>query len=180
MTDITEYGDVMLNAYLDEWGRRRTDSLLENGIKILAVGVAPIIKTWFNSLKTIHIFRRPQRAMKLAQTFWTLHTWVVTVPTAIIKQWSSNLKLFHVLRRPEKKMLYPQTLEVILTFRKPLRVIKIPIFINLIHMSRRPSRMIRLLHQSRLIHECYVSKPGVKKTRLFLVMGELALQLSGD
>ena len=41
MAEISEYGDVMLNAYLDEWGNRKIDGLLEDGtqIIILAGGV---------------------------------------------------------------------------------------------------------------------------------------------
>lgn len=180
MTEISEYGDVMLNAYMDEWGRRRTNSLLEDGIKILALVGAPIVKTWFNSLETIHNFRLPHRAIRLVQALWTSHIWAVTVPAAIIKQWSAALKLFHVLSRPGRKMIYTQALKPSHAFRKPLRVIKIPVTLNLIHTSRRPYRLIRLLQRSGLIHTCYVSKPGVKKTRLFLVVGELAFQLSGD
>jgi len=41
LTDITEYGDVMLNSYIDEWGRRRIDGLLEDGTKIIVVVVVP-------------------------------------------------------------------------------------------------------------------------------------------
>ncbi|MEM3616663.1 MAG: hypothetical protein QXJ31_01965 [Candidatus Bathyarchaeia archaeon] len=140
MVEISEYGDTVPNAYLDEWGKRRINGLIEDGTKIIAaVGVAPIIK-----------------------------------------QWSATLKIFHVLRRPERKMFYTQTLKTAYVFTKPLRVIKISAFLNLIHVQRRPYRLIRLLQRSELIHEYYVSKPGIKKTRLFLVVGELALQLSGD
>ncbi|MEM2386037.1 MAG: hypothetical protein QXO67_03540 [Candidatus Bathyarchaeia archaeon] len=40
MTDITEYGEIVLNG-VDEWGKRRIDSLLEDGTKILIVAVPP-------------------------------------------------------------------------------------------------------------------------------------------
>lgn len=180
MVDLTEYGDVMLNSYIDEWGRRRINGLLEDGVKILAVFGAPIIKTWSNSLEAIGNFRRSHRAIKLAQALQTLHTWAVTVPTAIVKQWFAGVGLSHVLSRPERKISYRQALKPSHAFRRPLRVMKVPIFLNIIHTSRRPQRLIRLLQQSRLIHMYYVSKPGVKKTRLFLVVGELAFQLSGD
>lgn len=180
MTDITEYGDIVINVYMDEWGKRRINSLLENGVKILALVGAPIIKTWFNSLEAIHNFKLPKRAIKLAQALQMFHNLAVKVPTVIIKQWSASLKLFHFLRRPERKMLYTQALKPSHAFRKPLRVIKIPVPLNLIHTSRRSYRLIRLLQKSGLIHTFYVSKPGVRKTRLFLVIGELAFQLSGD
>jgi hypothetical protein len=47
--DITEYGDIMLNAYLDEWGHRKIDGLLEDGTKIIIVGGA-ILKEVTDSL----------------------------------------------------------------------------------------------------------------------------------
>lgn len=126
MADITEYGDTMLNATIDEWGRRRTDNLLEDGVKILALVGAPIIKTWFNSLEVIHNFKLPKCAIKLAQALQVFHNLAVEVPTVIIKQWSASLKLLHFLRRPERKMLYTQALKPSHAFRKPIRVIKIP------------------------------------------------------
>ncbi|MEM3566296.1 MAG: hypothetical protein QXK47_03800 [Candidatus Bathyarchaeia archaeon] len=180
MTETSEYGDVITNAYIDEWGRRRANSLLEDGVKILAFVGAPIIRAWFNSLMATHNLRRPHRAIKMAQALQTLHTWFVSVPAVIIRQWSATLKLSHILRRPERKMLYTQALKPAHTLRKPLRVIRIPALLSLIHTHRRPHRLIRLLQLPGLIHVCYISKPGVKKTRLFLVIGELALQLSGD
>lgn len=181
MTDISEYGDLLFNTTIDEWGRRRINSLLEDGVKVLAVvGVAPIIKKWFHSLEAIHSFKRPHRAIKLAHALWALHTWTVTVPVVIIRQWCASLKISHVFCRPERKMLYRQALSSAHTFAKPLRVIKILIFLDIIHTARRPHRLIKFLQWSRLIQEYYVSKPGVKKTRLYLVIGELAFQLSGD
>jgi len=180
MPDITEYGNVMLNGYVDEFGRRRINGLLEDGVKILALFSAPIIKVWSNSLETVSVFRRPNRAIKLVQALQTLHMWAVTIPTLIIKQWLASVNLFHALYRPERKIFYGQALKASHFFTKPLVVIRIPAFLSIIHTSRRPQRLLRLLQQSGLIHTFYVSKPGVKKTRLFLVIGELAFQLSGD
>jgi hypothetical protein len=41
LTDLTEYGDVMINAYMDEWGRRRIDGLLEDGTTIMVAEAPP-------------------------------------------------------------------------------------------------------------------------------------------
>ena len=35
--DITECGDVMVNAYMDECGNRKIYGLLENGTKIIII-----------------------------------------------------------------------------------------------------------------------------------------------
>jgi len=42
LTEVTEYGDVMINGYTDEWGRRKIDGLLEDGVRIIAVAAAGI------------------------------------------------------------------------------------------------------------------------------------------
>jgi len=39
MPNITEYGEIVLNG-VDEWGKRRIDSLLEDGVRVI-VAVAP-------------------------------------------------------------------------------------------------------------------------------------------
>lgn len=48
MTDLTEYGDLMINAAMDEWGRRRIDGLLEDGTRAFVLGV--LIKEVVDSL----------------------------------------------------------------------------------------------------------------------------------
>jgi hypothetical protein len=47
LTDITEYGDVMLDAYVDEWGRRRIDGLLEDGTRIILVSGGQVCELFF-------------------------------------------------------------------------------------------------------------------------------------
>jgi hypothetical protein len=41
LVDLTEYGDIVF-ATLDEWGRRKIDSLLEDGT-IIVVAVPPVV-----------------------------------------------------------------------------------------------------------------------------------------
>ncbi len=40
MTEISEYGDVVLIA-IDEWGRRRINVLLEDGTKVIVIVAIP-------------------------------------------------------------------------------------------------------------------------------------------
>jgi hypothetical protein len=63
MTNITECGDIMINAYMDEWGRRRINSLLEDGIKIIVVVPPPPL---------VVVYRVVGDGL----------TWVVTIETA--------------------------------------------------------------------------------------------------
>ena len=41
MSELTEYGDLMINAYVDEWGRRKIDGLLEDGTLVIIIFVPP-------------------------------------------------------------------------------------------------------------------------------------------
>jgi len=40
LTDLTEYGDLMLDG-VDEWGFRKIDGLLEDGTRIMVSEVPP-------------------------------------------------------------------------------------------------------------------------------------------
>jgi len=40
LTDLTEYGDVMLDG-VDEWGFRKIDGLMEDGTKIMTTEAPP-------------------------------------------------------------------------------------------------------------------------------------------
>jgi len=40
LTEISEYGDVVLIA-IDEWGRRRINVLLEDGTKVIVIVAIP-------------------------------------------------------------------------------------------------------------------------------------------
>ena len=45
MTETTEYGDIVLSIYVDEWGRRRINALLEDGTKVIViVAIPPAVK----------------------------------------------------------------------------------------------------------------------------------------
>ncbi|MGB9672056.1 MAG: DUF2341 domain-containing protein [Candidatus Norongarragalinales archaeon] len=140
---------------------------------------ALIIKQWSQMLDMAHVLSRPTRIMQLTQNLntshifirnrftqltqalQTLHAWTVALPEIILKQWTATLQLTHV-------------------FNRPVRVIKIPAALQLASRFSRPYRFIKLLQQLGLVREFYVSKPGVRKTRLFLVLGGLAIQLSND
>ena len=52
--DITECGDVMVNAYMDECGNRKIYELLEDGTKIIII-VDYIIAIEMSTIKPIQI-----------------------------------------------------------------------------------------------------------------------------
>lgn len=214
MTDITEYGDIIINAYIDEWGKRRINGLLEDGTKII-VAVALILKQWSQTCKTTHILLQ-HKMFKLAQTLKTLHQWTLPIPV-FIKTWVATLQATHVFRRPfrgfklsqtlntmhvyfsHKIFRLAQTLRTAYVFGRPIRMTMFPATLQLTHIFGRPNRIVRLpaslqvnhfygvpLHFIRflerlgLAHTVYLAIPGVKKTRLFLVIGDLAIQITGD
>ena len=41
MTDLTEFGDLMINTVMDEWGFRKIDGLLEDGTKVIVAEAPP-------------------------------------------------------------------------------------------------------------------------------------------
>jgi hypothetical protein len=147
----------MLSVYMDEWGRRRIDGLLEDGTRILITVAAPIIKTWIALIDTNHVFTRTVRFFKLSQT---LNVTYIFIRNRLVR-------LTHAL-------------QATYVFSRPARVIRLPAALQLTHVYGRPFRFIKLLQQLGLVREYYVSKPGVKKTKLFLVLGGLAIQLSSD
>lgn len=215
MTEITEYGDIMPNAYMDEWGKRRIDGLLEDGVKILITTFVPAIKTWSASLKTTHAFSRPFRSakfsnilqtsctfkasklLKFIQASRTLHAWTVIYPGLILKQWIASLNLTHTFKRPLRAIRFThalqtlhaytlkrlfkltQTLSLSSIFKRPFRRISYTHKLQPIHVFGRPTRFMRLIQQLTLGHAYFVTVPGVKKTKLYLVIGDLAIQLSG-
>jgi len=196
LTDISEYGDVMINAYLDEWGRRKIDSLLEDGTRILIAVAAPIIKTWTALLNTSHVFTRPIRFMKLtqalnishvylrhrfmrlSQTLKTLHAWTLPIPT-FLKQWFAALQTVHVFSRPFRRIGYTQQLQPTHVFSSPIRLIRFPAAVQTVHLFSAPTRLVRLVEPLALRHVYFVAVPAVRKTRLFLVVDSLAIQLTG-
>jgi|GEM_PF-5915358 len=177
MPDISEYGDAVF-ATLDEWGRRRINGLLEDGTRILIAAVAPIIKTWTALLNTSHVYLR-HRLIQLSQALRTLHTWTLPLPQ-LLKHWFATLQTIHVFTRPFRRIDYMQTVQATHAFSRPVRVIRFPAPLQLIHVFTRPQRFFKLVEKLTLGHAYFVAVPGVKKTRLFLVIGDLAIQLSGD
>lgn len=157
-----------------------------------------IIKQWSSSLKTVHALSTPTRSLKISQTLGlahaficnrymkltqalqTLHTWTVVKPSLILKRWVAILNLTHVLRRPFRRIGYLQQLQSTHVPRRPTRLIRLPAALQLVHFYSRPRRFMQLLGLLSLVHTLYVAVPGAKRTRLFLVIGDLAIQLSND
>jgi hypothetical protein len=55
VTDLTEYGDLMLNG-VNEWGFRKIDGLLEDGTKIILVEVGIVEKSFFDAGSSVDVF----------------------------------------------------------------------------------------------------------------------------
>ena len=65
MTDLTEYGEVMLDG-IDEWGFRKIDGLLEDG-RIIIVVSAVVAKSFTESGLGFDAFVNPYRAMGFSE-----------------------------------------------------------------------------------------------------------------
>jgi len=65
LVEVTEYGDIMINTYLDEWGRRRINGLLEDGTWIIIVAIpAPKEYIIANQFPMIYLLK-PESAREL-------------------------------------------------------------------------------------------------------------------
>ena len=156
MTDVTEYGEIMLNVYVDEWGFRKIDGVLEDGRRILIAVAVPIIKAWTALLNTVHVFTRPTRFLRLTQALNTVH----------------------VFLRPFRRVGYAQQLQPAHVFSSPIRLIRFPAAVQTVHLFSAPTRLVRLVEPLTLRHVYFVAVPAVRKTRLFLVVDSLAIQLT--
>jgi DNA-directed RNA polymerase subunit RPC12/RpoP len=152
---------------------------LTQALKILHTWTLPIgiiLKQWIASLNLTHTFKRPFRFMHLTQTLRTIHT----LSLKRFFQLLQTLNLSHLFKRPSRQISYTEQLQLSHFFHRPVRLIKFPATLQLTHVFRRPFRFMKLVEQLTLGHAYFVAVPSVKKTRLFLVVGDLAIQLSRD
>ena len=151
---------------------------LQQALRTLAnwTAILPTLKQWITSLNLTHTFRRPFRFMKLTQTLQASH---VYIRNRLFKLFQT-LNISHVFTRPFRRMGYMQQLQPTHVFRRPVRIIRFPAIIQLAHLFSRPTRFMKLIEQLTLGHAYFVAVPSVKKTKLFLVIGDLAIQLYGD
>jgi len=119
-----------------------------------------ILKQWSQTGYTIHVYNRPSKTLNLTQTLITLGPWTLPIPV-FLKHWTV-------------------TLQAAYASSCPMKVIRFSKMLQLNHCFSRPSRLAILFERLRLLHEFYAGEPSAKRTKLFLVLGDLAIQLSND
>jgi len=175
MPNLTEYGEALINDYMDEWGFRKIDGVLEDGRRILIAAAAPIIKTWTALLNTSHVYLR-HRFMRLSQTLRTLHAWTLPIPT-FLKQWFAALQTVHVFNRPFRRIGYTQQLQPAHVFRRPVRLIKFPAFLQPTHLFRSPFRLIKFTHILSTLHSWTTVLPIILRSKLTLMKRGVTLRM---
>jgi len=158
--------------------RHRFTRLLQT-LKTLHVWTLPVpafLKQWTASLNLTHTFRRPIRFLRLTQTLQVSHVYLRSRLFKLLQA----LNISHIFTRPFRRISYTQPLQPTHAFRRPVRIIRFPAIIQLAHLFSRPTRFMKLIEQLTLGHAYFVAVPSVKKTKLFLVIGDLAIQLYGD
>jgi len=63
LTDLTEYGDLMINTVMNEWGFRKIDGLLEDGTKIIIIELGVIDKAFSEVGAGSEVFGIPFKAL---------------------------------------------------------------------------------------------------------------------
>mgnify|MGYP001096114122 CR=1 FL=1 len=140
------------------------------------VSFGVILKQWTTTLQVTHTFRRPTRSIKLTQSLQVVHSFTLKR----LFKFLQSLNAIHIFRRPKRKISYTQTLQTSHVFSRPIRIIKLSAVLQTMHLFSRPTRLIHWLQSVGLLHEYYVIKPGVKVTKLFLVLGNIAIQLTDN
>ncbi|MEM2281388.1 MAG: hypothetical protein QXZ68_05305 [Candidatus Bathyarchaeia archaeon] len=134
---------------------------MTQNLGISNIASTPILKFKFAKTPDLtHIFVR-HRSMRFTKALQTFHAWTTIYPSLILKQWIASLKLTH-------------------NFRRPNRIVRLPAHLQVNHFYGVPIHFMRFLERLGLAHTVYLAIPGVKKTRLFLVIGDLAIQITGD
>jgi hypothetical protein len=79
MTDLTEYGDVMLDG-VDEWGFRKIDGLLEDGTKIIIISAGGLTQNISETASETGA----SATQTITQVASGLLSWIATIPLAQI------------------------------------------------------------------------------------------------
>jgi len=114
MTDLTEYGDIMLNPILDEWGRRRIDSLLEDGTKIIILVAVPYTITLTETLGLVDFYSRTWTAYRTYSELLGLTDIVSKEPR---KTFPESLGLVDSVQKEPSKT-FPESLGLVDTYSR--------------------------------------------------------------
>jgi hypothetical protein len=210
LTDVTEYGDVLVKARVDEWGRRKINGVLEDGTKI--IGVSAILKTVTDALGLQDSALRSKTllpisdAILFADTLLRDKAFSVTDSVAALDTMNGdkNLKVSDVLLLTDLVNVFSAMLKTVADgvsladVAKALKMLKVSDAVTLSDSMLTPARFLQALDAIDLADAALVSKVlvvtesvsfvevvkvgvgGVKRTRLFLILGDLAVQLTGD
>jgi len=154
LTDITEYGDVMINVYLDEWGNRKINGLTEYGVKIIVTAAGPTL---------VYV----TDAFSLSDTILTHKTF--TVSDAIGLADASPLR--------DKKFTTTDQISIADQAATPTRVLQA---LDSIGLSENVyvNKTLTITDEIALVEVVEKWVPGaLVKTKIFLILGGIAIQL---
>ena len=97
MTDLTEYGDVMLDG-VDEWGFRKIDGLLEDGTKIIIIGIGVIDKSFSEVGAGSEVFGIPFKALPFSDAGQGVDAFNTPFRTMGFSDLGNGMDVFALLR----------------------------------------------------------------------------------
>jgi len=207
MTQLTEYGELIIGGYLDEWGRRRIDGVLEDGAKIITVIGGATYEIYVNAachlLSTLAFestYNIVKDAVAAGQAVYVPETLfnvlkdaaAHALSTATIELVTVIIEIFReavakVSASPQICGVYPINVDVAteasslaglqqtlnISRDAVIAIFSMPLIQGIFNLS--PEATVKLLAEVTALKE-----GEFKVTRLFLIIGNLAIQLTGN
>jgi hypothetical protein len=149
MPDVSENGDIVFTS-IDEWGRRRLDSLLEDGTKVIVTAVVTAITV--------------TDSVGLSDVVLCNKTFIISDSVGLadkpFKGWTPTVT--------DAVSLFETVL-----LNKAFSILDSVGLADVIYLGKQ----LTLTDQIALVEVVYAAP--VRKTKLFLVIGNLAIQLTG-
>ncbi|MGC8895646.1 MAG: hypothetical protein ACP5LB_02605 [Candidatus Bathyarchaeia archaeon] len=168
MVNVSEYGDIMLNAILDEWGRRKIDALLEDGTKIIIISGGQVYEIYVDAVSQ-------SLATPVSETTYNIVKDAVAASQSVTAQESN----FNINQNAVTQPLADVLVELI---HAGIYEIYVDAAVQATAASLIQSEFgISPEAAVHVLAEVAVLKPAeVKVTRLFLILGDLAIQIQGS
>ncbi|MGQ9545522.1 MAG: hypothetical protein ACUVQX_07025 [Candidatus Bathycorpusculaceae bacterium] len=188
--DLTEYGEIMINAYMDEWGFRKIDGLLEDGKCIIIIAVGGVTyEIYVNAAcqtlstpayETIYTISKDaavnSQGLTASETTFNISKDAITQALAdFIIEIVTGGQLYEIFIDAITKT--QATLDKVeATFNIPLSAIlntsALATLKSTFNIS--PEASVKVQAEAAIVKE-----GEIKITRLFLILGNLAIQIQG-
>lgn len=161
--DISEYGDIMINTVMDEWGRVRINSLLEDGTKIIIISGGQVYEIYVDATAQTLASHSEQTTFNIEKNasvtsqITTLNFELGIPKDAVVQTVSmhSEETAYNIIKDAIVNALTDSAVQ------------------SIFNLS--PEAVVRVLAEVSVVKE-----GEVKVTKLFLILGNLAIQIQDN